>query len=711
MLNSLWKQVHKINELYKDLKLTNSVVAEFSNHTIELKLAILKALVLKFYKFELHDEQLLTVLALQNSYITEVKTGEGKSICIALSAILNRSVNKHTYVVTTNSYLAKRDCDTFRCLIEYLGYTCEFNKSIDTLTEWEHKEGIHIQDIVYTDTSEICFDYLRSLTEYYNYMSFDAVIIDEIDYVLSDNATSMCTVSNGDGQLDYKYIFFMHMFYSIIDDITYTKIPKNEDKAYHLWDVDTVIVEQSREAILTESGISHISNIINSDISEDNDIQYIISKCCEAYFCYTETVDYLIEDDKVWAVNPNNGRVNIGSSYEIDIQNAIEMKHGLTPSMPRGDEETISYQAFFSKFKTLQGLSGTLMDAKEEFKELFNVIAIEIPTHKPVIRKDIPTKYFRNRNEKYRYLTHLMNKYVNLEAPTLIICQDEQELKLVSDTLTKSSIIHTCLTNITREQEDEILELAGRPKQITVSTSILGRGSDIKLDERIAHIGLTVILMCHFNNRRIDLQAKGRSGRQGQPGMTFTLSSLEDKVWQSLKLSELTKLSSLQQDAFYSKKQQLKLNDVRVDLQFKSYSRQFFIRRYDFAISNIIDTFKQRVINLSEDTIGDIDAILNHKYSFDSELFDSEVMLLQIDDYKDGTMIIDKSRINEYSKRVIYLFYKDALNNMLHYSRNTFLRSGMETYLPKLFTYCNDYYMYTTKRFLFQFLSRGEDNE
>ena len=707
MLKKLKDRVILTNIYYEKLNLTKSMLADFSKHTLELKLAILKKLVLHYYKFELHDEQLLTILALQNGYMTEVKTGEGKSICIALSAILDRSNGNHVYVVTTNNYLAKRDYEKFTPLIECVGYTSEFNKHISDLDELECKEGIHVQDIVYTDTSELCFDYLRSRIAFSNYMKLDSVIIDEADFVLIDNATTVCNISDGNGEVDYKYVFYMNMFFSVIDNLSYTEVPCYENVSYELWDVDLVVLKSSKNVIITEVGLKHIGELLNCNIQDDIHLQYICMRCCEAKYCYEESVDYAIIDGEVWCINQNNGRVSVGSSYEIDIQNAIEIKHKLSPSLPRGKEESISYQTFFSKFKSLKGLSGTLMDAKDELQDLFRVQTVEIPTHKPCVRVDVPTVYFRNCKEKYTFLVHLIQNKIPNRLPKLIVCENEIEVAKVCTLLEENGIHSTSITNCNIKEEEELISKAGKSGAITVSTSLVGRGTDIILDEDVRDEGLVVIATCHFENKRIDLQVRGRSGRQGNRGIAYTLSALDDKVWDTVKLDEKAKLLNVDKQTFYGNKYQQLLNDKLLNVQIARYSTQHTLRKYNFISSNVVELYKDKVLNLDKESFSNIDAILNHKYSSNSQVADSEVMELQIDDWISGDIDFDLDRLDTYSKIQIYNFYEKALNEMMDYSRNTYARGAMDTYLGRLSEVCKDLYMHTTKRFLFQFLTRS----
>lgn len=713
-LKRYYTDIKSINTVYSTITNKsvpdNILVDKFSTSTTTtVRLAILKVLVARLYHIILHDEQLMTVLALQYNSLVEVKTGEGKSICIIVNAILETLKGNKVYIATHNGYLAERDYLNFKPLLDLLNINSSYNIELLKMKD-ETKERIHSCSVIYTECSELCFDYMRDRLEFTNNVVFDTIIVDEVDFVLIDNATNTCNLSMGVSDMDVRYLFYYSLFNSILDDLTYTEITKDEGLNYDLWDVDYIIVKSLKTVIITQKGMNYINDLLHTDILGDGFYNHLLSLVLEVNHCYAEGIDYIVQNGKVWVINQNNGRVSEGTTYEIDLQNAIEVKHGLELTLPSSDEESISYQVFYKKFKNLQGLSGTLSDVEDEFSEIFQKSLVVIPTHKECVRRDFKSRYFKTRDSKLNHLVKLLGT-LPPTSPKLIITSDDNDANEVSSLLSMNKLPHFLIDNENLNEEESILDKSGKPGMITVSTPICGRGTDIKLDSVSAKTGLVTISLNHFENSRIDYQIRGRSGRQGQLGSTYFLSSLDDKLWRVLPQINLDTMLSMSDSLFYSPVTQDNINSKREDLQ-KSLYNQYLQGRYkQFTGTYSLEIFRDKINSLYANgiTLDNIDKILTHTYSIITGLSDSDVILAQLEDYRYDELYFDTTKLGLLSRVEYMRFFKQFDLEIQEYIATSANYRTLEELIYHVNLFCNDYYMYYLKQFIFLYLV-GDDN-
>lgn len=677
---------------------------------MDTRLAMIKQLIKQLYGKELYDEQLMTVIAMLEGDLVEVKTGEGKSLCVATYTAMKALLGDKVYVVTTNTYLSLRDHEEFKKLFDTLNITLSYNIPFTDYPNLEAKSEIHSSDVIFTDCCELVFDYLRDRINGTELVKLNTAILDEIDFVLIDNASTTCNLVGGEGEMDMHYIFYMQLFSSLFDNLTYTKIAHDDRLAYNLWNVDFVCVESNNTVIVTDYGLSHIESMLGQELFSDGKLSYLLEVILMAYFMYEINVDYTIEDGKCTVINKNNGRSTKGTAFEIDIQNALELKHNLKLTPPPKKNELISYQVFYNKFDTLVGLSGTLVDAETEFKDIFKKDIYVIPTHKEIIRKDNATRYFKTEISKRDHLLNLINN-LKVNHPVLVVTDTDssakQLFKFISSRVTEAKL----LTNDNIDEEIEILEHAGDAGSVLISTPIVGRGTDIKISKDCESTGLAVIMYCHFDNSRIDTQVRGRSGRQGEHGVTYTLSSLDDTVWNMLGEDKLKSIKALDNKVFYTASCQKYLDLERSRLQRLITSSLETARKTQFVQSMITEEFIQKLNTIYSEGLSrdNIVSILNFRYGYKYELSDSyEIYQLAFyckypedTSFKDGNLRwINKSEYINY--------FEDFISLLRTYVSESSV-SDINKYIVETHEYAQNQYMFTLKKFIYDFLYIKEE--
>lgn len=723
-LNAYMKKVEIVNAYY------NTLTGEENRETYYLaqnelyRLALLKQTMKQLYGIELYDVQLLAILAMHDNKLVEMKTGEGKTFCIGVSALLTVTSKltavpielpkaPQLIIVTTNNYLAKRDAEELNKLFDYYGLRCTCNVDMSTPDADNIKSDRFKTHIMYSDCSEICFDYLRNrdLPNKPFEILFENVIVDEVDFILIDNALTNCTVS-GEAREDTALVstaFYLNMLLSIVDNLTYTESYERKYESYDMWDVDYVVFPHTKNVYITNKGLDKVSEILGVDISLDYRLQTLLQFTLRGYRCYSYGVDYHItKDNKLCVINCNNGRASANSQYESDLQNALEVKHGLPMSAQNGRENSISYQVFFNKFNNLKGISGTLSDVEGEFAEIFDREIIAIPTNKEVIREDNKTQYFETVNEKYKdFVKELINNLPN-KNPKLVIFENEVELLKVHKLFNKLKLKHNILINLTCEKEQAIIDEAGKPYAITLSTSLMGRGTDIKTH------GLPLELYClsHFINPRIDNQVRGRSGRQGNPGVTYFYSSIQDSLYSYCNEEDGNNLHKLVNKDIH------KLDKFRLTLQRQIYSRQYSSRKAQYVYSYVgesirsywLEIFKQRLLNPTEDYFS---KLLSTTY-VDANLFvDKEEVSNFYNAYSlDDIINRISDKIRDYSSLdSIMLDYYDSIRLSLKDIESSVATksSNTHTLITEYTLIANSVLLYHQKEFIYKLLNQKEE--
>ena len=472
-----------------------------------------------------YDVQILGGIALHLCYLCEMNTGEGKTLTATMPLYLNGLTGKSSILVTANEYLAIRDAEEMGQVYEFLGLSVKAGVTRDTNEHLnnDQKKEIYAADIVYTTHGSLGFDYLlnnlvhskedRFMRELYY------VIIDEADSVLLDSA-SMPLVISGSPRVQSN-------LYGITDFFVTTLV---EDEHY--------IVEDNK-VWLTDKGIEYAQRYfrIDSLYSKENfDVLRHVVLALRAHYLMDKDVDYVVTDSgEIVLLDKSTGRKMNGMKLRGGSHQAIEEKERLKLSQEQRSVASITYQNLFNLFPKMSGMSGTIADGKDELLEVYHKQVVVIPPNKPMARKDLPDKYFKTSEEQFDAVIKETVKRHNTGQPVLLIASLISDTEMLSKLLVQENIEHSVLNANNAFWEAEIIKEAGQKNVVTVATSMAGRGTDIRLGSGVKELGgLCVLGIGRMNNTRDERQARGRAGRQGEPGVSIFYTSLEDDVCEIL---------------------------------------------------------------------------------------------------------------------------------------------------------------------------------
>src|SRR5690625_1650766 len=461
--------------------------------------------------------QLIGATVLHEGNISEMKTGEGKTLASTMPAYLNALSGGSVHIITVNEYLAERDAREMGELYEFLGLTVGLN--ISGMSKEEKKEAYEC-DITYGTNNEFGFDYLRdNMVLYKDQMvqrELNFAIIDEVDSILIDEARTPLIIS-GSAQKSVS-------LYQQAD--TFVASLKNEDD--YTYDVKTKGVQ------LTEAGISKAENffaIENLFDLSNVSLTHHINQALKAHVSMHRDTDYVIEEGEVVIVDQFTGRLMKGRRYSDGLHQAIEAKEKLQIQNESMTLASITFQNFFRRYNKLAGMTGTAKTEEEEFRNIYNMDVIAIPTNKPIEREDRVDLIYKTMEEKFKAVVEEIRQRNDLGQPVLVGTVAVETSEVISNLQKKARVKHNVLNAKNHYREAEIIENAGQKGAVTIATNMAGRGTDIKLGEGIIELGgLAVIGTERHESRRIDNQLRGRAGRQGDPGMSQFYLSLEDEL-------------------------------------------------------------------------------------------------------------------------------------------------------------------------------------
>ena len=481
--------------------------------------------------------QIIGGIALHQGRISEMRTGEGKTLVATLPSYLNALTGKGVHVVTVNDYLAKRDSEWMGKIHRFMGLT------VGLITHEQPKEArkkAYLADITYGTNNELGFDYLRDNMSIYKEQlvlrDLDYCIIDEVDSVLIDEARTPLIISGQSGKSTKLYEVCdvlarqlergtVSKEFSKIDAIMGEEIEETGD---------FVVDEKDKVVNLTEQGVKkveeyfHIDNLADP---ENLEIQHNIILALRANNLMFRDKDYVVKDDEVLIVDEFTGRIMPGRRYSDGLHQAIEAKEHVNVRRESRTLATITFQNFFNKFAKKAGMTGTALTEEKEFRNIYGMDVIVIPTNRPVIRKDLDDAVYKTKKEKYNAVVEEVVKAHEKGQPVLVGTITIETSELLSKMLTKKGIPHKVLNAKFHELEAEIVADAGIHGSVTIATNMAGRGTDIKLDQESKDLGgLKIIGTERHESRRIDNQLRGRSGRQGDPGESRFYLSLEDDL-------------------------------------------------------------------------------------------------------------------------------------------------------------------------------------
>ena len=469
-----------------------------------------------------YDVQVMGGIVIHQGNVAEMNTGEGKTLTATLPVYLNSLTGKGTMVITTNEYLAKRDAEEMGQVYRFLGLTVGIPFTGNPLNEYksEEKKLIYASDVIYTTNSALGFDYLTdnlaSSSKDKFLRPFNYVIIDEIDDILLDSAQTPLIIA-GSPRVQSNY-------YGIIDTLV-TTLVENEDYIFK---------EEKEEIWLTTKGAKTAERFLGIDnLYKEEYATYVrhLVYSLRAHKLFTRDKEYIIRDDEMVLLDKGTGRLMEMTKLQGGLHQAIEAKEHVKLSPETRAMASITYQSLFKMFNKISGMTGTGKVAEKEFLETYNMSVIRIPTNRPLIRKDYPDNLYVTLPEKVYASLECIKEYHLKGNPLLVFVGSVEMSHLYSSLLLREGIAHNVLNANNAAREAQIVSESGQMGAVTVATSMAGRGTDIKLGPGVAELGgLVVIGTERMESQRIDLQIRGRSGRQGDPGLSKFFVSLEDDV-------------------------------------------------------------------------------------------------------------------------------------------------------------------------------------
>ncbi len=626
------------------------------------------------------DVQILGGIVLHQGKIAEMKTGEGKTITIALAAYLNSLFGEGVHIVTVNDYLAKRDCEEMSKIYNFLGVSCGFiNNNQDEIERLRNYNC----DITYATNSELGFDYLKdnmrlSLKQIVQRNRFYA-IVDEIDSCLIDEARTPLVISGQAEDISKQYK-------------SINKFVKN------LKSSDYEIDEKDRSIILSNTGIDNIESALNNigilknkNFYDPKNLHLVhhVNQALKANFIFKKNKDYVLEDDKIKIVDEISGRILEGRRYGDGLHQAIEAKENVKIEIENQTLASITYQNYFKLYKKLSGCTGTALTESQEFFEIYNLKVVSIPTNKKMIRKDFNDKIYRTEKEKQLAIIDLIIDCNKRGQPALVFTSSVDKSEIYSELLKKNKIEHTVLNAKNHEKEAEIIANAGKLNSVIITTSISGRGVDIKLggknnidsnDEKnkVKKLGgLYVIGTERMESRRVDNQARGRSGRQGDEGNSIFFVSLEDdlmRIFGSESINKMLEKLGLKDGESIDHPW---INKALERAQQKVEARNFDIRKSLLRFDNVLNDQRQVIFNQRKEIL-----IAKNITQFIDKLLEDEIKHVSIEKNKSVDLEKNKSLKSKFEV-LLQSNDKNYLNKIFSSSQNETVTAIKEKFLER----------------------------
>jgi len=660
-LDKFQKIVEKVNKLEKNI--SNITDSDFPKKTAELTKKIQEGITLndilpeafalvreasKRVRNERHfDVQIIGGIVLHQNKIAEMKTGEGKTLAITLAAYLNALTKQGVHIVTVNDYLAKRDCESMGKIYKFLGLSSGF---INTGQTDEERKNNYNCDITYATNSELGFDYLRDNMKFSKesivQRGHSYAIVDEIDSCLIDEARTPLVIS---GAVEDKTVQYLAV----------DKLLKNLDKENY--EID----EKDKNVLLTNKGIDTVENIFsNAGLMKNNNfynpdninLVHLVNQALRANLLYHSGKDYIVKDGEIIIVDEQSGRQLPGRRFGDGLHQSLEAKENVEIQSENQTLASITYQNYFKMYSKLSGCTGTAVTESEEFFEIYNLPVVSIPTNKTMIRKDWNDQIFRTSLEKDNAI---VNKVIESNAkgqPILIFTASINKSEHYSKLFREKNINHTVLNAKNHEKEADIIANAGKKDSIIVTTSISGRGVDIKLggkeinelkkNEIKSLGGLFVIGTERMESRRVDNQARGRSGRQGDEGNSIFYVSLEDdlmRIFGSESMNSMLEKLGLKDGESIDHPW---INKALERAQQKVEARNFDIRKTLLKFDNVLNDQRQVIFNQRNDIIFS-NTSFNYSKDFLDELIANliELKSIHLSKPKNSTFIKETKKL------------------------------------------------------------------
>ena len=686
-----------------------------------------------------YDEQLLGGIVLHQGKISEMKTGEGKTLVSTLAAYLNSLSGHPVYIVTVNDYLAERDSKWMGKIYEFLGLSVGY---INSIVAPQDRRNVYKANIIYGTNNEFGFDYLRDNMAYskdeknQHYLNY--AIIDEVDSVLIDEARTPLIISGSNNKTNNTY--------TKINKIIIQFIQKKDKNLFN-------IEEKQKSVALTESGQSVIEELLlsnklineSSDIYSTNNIQLFshIDSALKAHLIYKKDIEYVVENNEIVIIDEFTGRKMSGRRWSEGLHQAIEAKENVSIKQENQTYASITFQNYFRMFKKISGMTGTADTEAEEFHQIYNLEVIQIPPHKKMIRNDKVDLVFLTEKEKYNHVLQEILDIHKTSQPILVGTTSVESSELISKKLKSHKIKHSVLNAKYHQKEAEIIENAGALNAITIATNMAGRGTDIVLggkknnnqewEKNNKHVitlgGLYVLGTERHESRRIDNQLRGRAGRQGDPGVSRFFLSLEDnlmRIFASDKVSEIMKKLGMEEGEaiehkwvsksienaqkrveahnFDIRKTLLEFDDISNEQRKLIYQQRDYIIENNAevllssVISNYVNDFSE-IINddmkvpgasltnyteiINSDFLIDINLDISAEDTIDIELLKTKLSDNLLSKIKSNTHKISKNEYNDLIKNISLAVIDEEYRN--HLSAMDYLRQsiGLRGYAQK----------------------------
>ncbi len=628
-IDRIQKIVKKINDL--EDKFSNFKENDFLNHTKVLKekvkldnklqnllpeaFALIREASKRVRKERHFDVQLIGGVVLNENKIAEMKTGEGKTLTIALTAYLNALVGKGVHVVTVNDYLAKRDSINMGKIYNYLGISCGYINSGQT--DDERKRNYNC-DITYATNSELGFDYLRDNMKFEKDTIVQRghyyAIVDEIDSCLIDEARTPLVISGQGDDKTNQYVAVNKLIKSLKQD-------------------DFEIDEKDKNILLTNKGIDNVERIFsNAGIlknqnfydPENMSLVHYVNQALRANYLFHKGKDYIVRDNQVIIIDEQTGRQLQGRRFGDGLHQSLEAKENIDVQAENQTLASITYQNYFKLYKKICGCTGTAATESEEFYEIYKLPVVSIPTNQPMIRKDFNDKIFRTQTEKDEAIVNKIKELNNKGQPLLVFTSSINKSEHYSSLLKKINVEHLVLNAKNHEREADIIANAGKKFSVIITTSISGRGVDIKLGGKSNEIkdkseikklgGLFVIGTERMESRRVDNQARGRSGRQGDEGCSIFYVSLEDdlmRIFGSESMNNILEKLGLKNGESIDHPW---INKALERAQQKVESRNFDIRKTLLKFDNVLNDQRQVIFNQRNNILESKDRLYEEEF-------------------------------------------------------------------------------------------------
>ncbi len=634
-----------------------------------------------------YDVQLIGGVVLHENKIAEMRTGEGKTLTIALSAYLNALEEKGVHVVTVNDYLAKRDSQEMGQIYSFLGLTSGFINNDQN--DFERKKNYNC-DITYATNSELGFDYLRDNMKYsinekvqreYHY-----AIVDEIDSCLIDEARTPLVISGAAENKTQKYLAIDRLVKQL-----------NED--------DYEIDEKDKNILLTNNGINNVEKIFsdagilkNKNFYDPENLELVhhLNQSLRANHLFEKGKDYIVKDNSLKIIDELTGRILENRRFGDGLHQALEAKEQIDIQAENHTLASITYQNFFKLYEKISGCTGTAATEAEEFYEIYNLPVVVIPTNNPMIRKDYNDQIFRTEEEKNQAIVKKIKECYQTGQPLLIFTSSINKSEIYSKLLKKEKINHVILNAKNHENEAEIIANAGKESSVIITTSISGRGVDIqlggkrgsipeeklKLDkEKIKSLGgLFVIGTERMESRRVDNQARGRSGRQGDEGSSIFYVSLEDdlmRIFGSESMNNILQKLGLKDGESIDHPW---INKALERAQQKVEARNFDIRKTLIKFDNVLNDQRHVIFSQRNDAMKS-DEIFSYSEGFLDQIIDDllKLKIQKISNPKSNEInsklksLMGKSLSEEQIKDLIELKddnFKEKIKSQFNFNRN-----------------------------------------